>query len=230
MRIATHNVWVNLDDTHAEHAVAKVLRYEPDIIGLQEWGRSRRSILRDLGRVTVFPKIRYHVGPPHKQVGYVFAYPLGGQPVGVNAAKVEIVAVRRRKLSEKRPGVRPTHGTELIAQLRETNETVAVLNVHPVAHHDRPENKAAHTEAVESIREWAEEWRQFRCYVVGDMNARNVKIPGLRSCWEGRPAEGTFRGRPIDHIYGPHPFGTVRTVNTTSDHHAVVADDTQEKP
>ena len=228
MRLASHNVWVNLDDTHAEHAVSKVLRYRPDIIGLQEWGRSRRTILRDLGRVTAFPRIRYHVGPPHKQAGYVFAYPIGGQPVGVNAAVLEIVAVRRRKLSAKRPGVRATYGTELIAQLRDTGETVAVLNVHPVAHHDRPQNKAAHTEAVESIREWAEEWAGFRRYVMGDMNARNVRIPGLRSCWDGRPAEGTFRGRAIDHIYGIHPFHTVRVVNTTSDHHAVVVDDTKD--
>lgn len=225
LRLASHNVKVDLDDTHAGNSVARVLRTRPDIIGLQEWGRSRRSVLRNLGRVTMFPNLRYHVGPPHQQSGYVFAYPLGGQPIGVNAEKVEIVSVRRIKLSSKRPGVRPTFGTELVCQIRETNETVAVLNVHPVAHHDRPDNKAAHAEAVENIQRWAESWGGFRHYVMGDMNSSRVTIPGLRSCWDGNPAGGTFRGRAIDHIYGRDGFAHAFTVNTRSDHHAVVADE-----
>lgn len=221
--VATHNVKVDLDDTRAGNSVAAVLRYQPDIIGLQEWGRSRRSILRNLGRVVTFPRIRYHVGPPHKQTGYVFAYPLGGQPVGVRADVIEVVSVRRIKLSAKRPGVRPTFGTELVCQIRETNETVAVLNVHPVAHHDRPENKAAWVEAVESIEDWSDGWAGFRRFVVGDMNKQGHRVDGLVSCWSGRESEGTFRTRTIDEVYATRRADSVHVIHTPSDHDAVIA-------
>lgn len=223
MRIASHNVLVNLPDHRAAASVEAVLAHKPHLFGLQEWGRSRRKILKSYGKVLLFPRVRFHLGPPHPYAGYVFVYPLGGQPVAVDASRFEVTVAKRRKLSGARDGVRPCYGTEVQVIPREGGKTIAILNVHPVAHHDRPENLAAWEEAIESIREWAEEWAGFRRYVVGDFNKQRVDIPGLISCWAGREDEDTFRDRTIDHIYGPRGFASAFTVNTPSDHHAVLA-------
>lgn len=225
MRVGTQNVWVNLPDEKAAESVAAVLERRPHIVGLQEWGRSRRTLLKAFGKVVLFPSIRYRVGPPHKAAGYVFAYPLGGQPVGVDAAWGEVISVRRHRLSKKRPGVRATYGTELIVRTRDTRhpETVVVLNVHPVAHHDRPANKAAWREAVGSIEDWADSWHGFRRFVVGDVNKQGLKLHGLKSCWEGRKRRPTFRHRTIDEVYATERAIDVEVIDTPSDHHALIA-------
>lgn len=223
-RLASHNILVSLPDPRAAAAVRRVLQTGPDIIGLQEWGRSRRSVLKRFGTVVMFPRLR-RLWFDYPDAGYVFCYPLGGQPVGVNASEYEVLVVRRKRLSGRRPGVRPTFGTEVQFRKRGGGPTQAVLNVHPVAHHDRPQNAAAHLEAVESIRAWVEDWHGFDKYVMGDMNSRHVALPPLVSCWDGRKALPTGpHGGAIDHIYGPRGFSAVEVVDTPSDHHAVIAD------
>lgn len=229
MRLATHNVKVDLPDPRAAAAVRVVLQRNPDVLGLVEWGRSRRSVLAKFGTVVVFPRLRT-LWLAYPDAGYVFCYPIGGQPVGVDASRQEVLAVKRRRLSGKRPGVRPTFGTELHFRSRSDGKMRAVLNVHPVAHHDRPANAEAHAEAVKSIREWVEEWHGYDRYVLGDMNARAVDLPPLKSCWDGRRDQPTGpHGGAIDHIYGPDGFASVEVIDTPSDHHAVIAD-TKEKP
>lgn len=222
-RLASHNVKVDLPDPDAARAVRLVLQRSPDILGLQEWGRDRRSVLRKFGTVVMFPRLR-RLFANYPDAGYVFVYPLGGQPVGFDASRFEVLHVRRVKLSAKRPGVRPTYGTRVKFRKR-GGKTQAVLNVHPVAHHDRPQNALAHLEAVESIREWVESWHGFDRYVMGDMNSRHVALPPLVSCWDGRRDLPTGpHGGAIDHIYGPRGFESVEVIDTPSDHHAVVAD------
>jgi hypothetical protein len=44
--VATANILDRLDARRAAEALASVLEHEPDVVGLQEWGITRRSILR----------------------------------------------------------------------------------------------------------------------------------------------------------------------------------------
>ncbi|MBP6526229.1 MAG: hypothetical protein KA249_12560, partial [Dermatophilaceae bacterium] len=60
-------------------------------------------------------------------------------------------------------------------------------------------------------------------YVLGDTNYASLVIPGLISCWQGRPDVGTLGSRAVDHIYATSPANKVRTIATPSDHDAVAA-------
>lgn len=220
---------VDLTDEAAGRTIAEVIARRPAIAGFQETGRSRREVLGRFGQVVVFPRLAQVWRKP-PTVGNIFVYPLGGQPVMVDAAKLVLVSVRQVQLSQRRPGVRPTYGTELVATRRRDGETVAVLNVHPVAHLERPENKAAHVEAIDNVVDWADDWDRYRRYVLGDFNQQHVEIPDLVSCWDGRrdQATGPGGGTP-DHIFGPNGFEDVEVINTDSDHHAVVADEKEHR-
>lgn len=222
-RIASHNVYEGLSDSDAGRSVRAVLQKHPDIIGLQEWGRDRRSVLKKFGTVVTFPRLR-HLWSRYPDAGYVFVYPLGGQPVGVDAAVFEVVIVRRVLLSSRRKGVRAAYGTEVVLRPRAGGRPVAVLNLHLLAHHDIPANHAAWLEGVKSVAEWVESCAGHDCYVMGDFNHEAVKLDGLRSCCDVKPV-ATFRGRAIDHIYGRRPLSLVAVINTPSDHDALVVEE-----
>lgn len=224
MRIATANVLVRLGPDEASVALTKTLARRPTILGLQEWGRGRKGLLREVGRIFRLPTLRRKVGRSHPAAGWVFGYPLtGGQPVGVDAAQAELLSVRRVFLAAARRGVRPTWGTEALIRLRATGELVVVLNTHLIAHHDRPANKAAWEEGVASINRWHASWPGHRCYVVGDMNRQRLQLEGLVSCWVGNKRESTFRHRVIDEVYGPAQADHADAIDTPSDHDSVIA-------
>lgn len=226
MRLASHNIKVDLPDHSAAAAVRLVLQRNPDVIGLQEWGRSRRSVLAKFGTVVIFPRLR-RLWSRYPDAGYVFCYPLGGQPIGVDASRWEVLTVRRILLSAKRPGVRAAYGTELTARPRDGGKTIPVLNLHLLAHLDREQNHDAWLDGIAAVRQWVDSWTGFDRYVMGDFNHAAVPLDGLRSCCSDKPVP-TFKGRPIDHIYGPRGL-TAETVHTSSDHNALVVDE-QEKP
>lgn len=227
MRLITHNILVSLNDTDAASCVQTCLDYDPDIIGLVEVGRGRRNVLAKFGTVIAAPKLRrlFRKAPTD---GIVWVYPLGGQPIGVRADKFEVLTVRRLVIAPAAEGVRQTDATEVTLRPRAGGRTIAILNTHPVAHHSRRRNLIAWRRAMVSIDNWADAWSGFPRYVMGDLNKEHVTIDGLVSCRKGNGDLPTFRGRPIDHIFGPRPFADAVTVATKSDHRALVADEREQ--
>lgn len=226
MRLATLNVLVKLTDALALIAVETVLEWQPHIVGLQEVGRSRRSALKRLGPVITFPNLRRVLRrrPPMK--GWVTVYPLGGQPIVYDAARLSLVSVRRIVLALGRNGVRATYATECVFRDRVTGATVPVLNTHLVAHLHRDRNADANTAALITINEWCKAWDGYPAYVLGDFNKRQVSIRGMVESRRGRRTDlPTFKGRPIDKIFGRRRFVDARVVDTPSDHSALIADD-----
>lgn len=224
MRLATHNVKVTLDDADAAACLDAVLAYEPDVIGLVEWGRNRRHILARTGMVVAAPRFG-RLFRKHPTTGLLWLYPEGGQPVGIRADKAEALTVRRLIIAEAADGVRQTDATEVVVRDRKTGKRKAILNTHPVAHHDRRANRRSWGQAMDSIDDWSESWAGYDRYVLGDLNKARVAIDGLTSCRVGNGELATFNGRPIDHIFGRRKFADAITVKTKSDHRALVADE-----
>lgn len=232
MRLATHNVKITLDDTDAAACLNAVLAYEPDVIGLVEWGRARRKILAATGTVVAAPRLRA-LFRKHPADGLVWVYPIGGQPVGVRADKYEVLTVRRLVIAPEANGVRQTDATEVVLRDRRTGKRKAILNTHPVAHHNRRANLRSWRRSMQSIDDWADSWTGYDRYVMGDLNKETVRIEGLTSCRVGNGELPTFDSRDrdgdpdrgIDHIFGPRKFADATTVKTESDHRALVADE-----
>lgn len=224
VKIGTHNVKVSLADKAAAQALAIALATGLVILGLQEWGRGRRRRLAEHATQVRFTALRRRL-KDHPVTGFAFAYPrFGGQPVVVDATWGRILSARAVKLSRRRRGVRATYGTEVLILELATGRLWAVLNVHPVAHHDRPANKAAHTEAIQRMEDWVESWHGHARVVLGDMNKRLMRLGQLHSCWEDRPGAGTGPGgSTIDHVYADKAATQAVAIRTPSDHKLVVA-------
>jgi hypothetical protein len=227
VRVATANVKVTLSPTLAGECLDEVLATAPQIVGLQEWSEARRSTLRKRGRVVRLPRLARLARRGTPTEGYVFGYPLtGGQPVGVDAAWGEILTLRAVELASRAPGIRATLGTEALIRERETGRTFPVLSTHLMAHHDRPANRDAWQEGRTKARKWAQAWLEqgYSPFVLGDMNKHLMDLPPLVSCWDGNPRKATFGARTIDVIFGAAAAASVKTIQTASDHKAVVAE------
>lgn len=230
LRVATSNVWVKLNPKQASSVVDEVLAAKPQIVGLQEWSRGRRKILRKNGPAMVFPgaqKVlrRWHLAEKYPTAGVVFGYPpIGGQPIGVDSEYGEIIAVRQIELAKRRKKVRATKGTEALIRVKATGALVPVLNLHLLAHHNDPAHKAGWEEGRRAAIDWAESWAGYDCIVMGDTNKDLMDLDGLISCWDGHPQPGTFKGRSIDNIYGRLKAADAFTIRTRSDHDTAVAD------
>lgn len=232
MRLITHNILVSLNPADTATCVQTCLDYDPDVIGLVEVGRGKRDVLAKFGTVIAAPRLRA-LFRKHPTDGIVWVYPLGGQPVGVRADKYEVLTVRRLVISPAADGVRQTDATEVVLRDRRTGKRKAILNTHPVAHHNRRANLRSWRRSMQSIDDWADSWTGYDRYVMGDLNKEAVRIEWLVSCRVGNGDLPTFRGRGIDHIFGPRKFADAITVKTESDHRALVADERdqiKEKP
>lgn len=230
-RLGTHNVLVSLSDDDASSCVETMLKRRPFILGLQEVGRSRRKVLERHARRVRFLVGRRRRARAHPREGYVYAYPpRGGQPLVVDAARGQLVKVRRVKLSRRRRGVRATYGTAGWIR-RRGGRMVRVLNVHPVAHRDRPANAAAAAESKRRIEAWVASC-EGDVYVMGDMNEKLMRLAGMPSCWVGDedpPGTGPG-GHTIDHVYGADEAEWAEVVHTKSDHNGVIAGYPEETP
>lgn len=226
MRVATANVLKTLDPDEAGASLDAVLARRPQIVGLQEWQRDRRDVLARRGALYRLPRLRKRLGRKPATSGYVFGYPLGGAPpVGVDAAWGELLAVRSITLSRARKGVRASKACEAIIRVHETGAIVPVLDLHLLAHHDRPAYLAAWREGRAAAIEWAESWAGFERWVLGDTNKHLMDLPPLVSCWKGNDVEPTGPGGgTIDQIYGVRRASKVRRIKTLSDHYSLVAD------
>lgn len=232
MKVATANVLVGLGDDQAGAALDRVLRFRPEVVGLQEWSRGRRRVLKGRGVVYRLPRLRKRLGRKLPAQGYVFGYPLGGAPpVGVDAAWGELLAVRTVTLDPARAGLRATKACEAIIQEHATGQLHVVLNLHLLAHHDRPAYLAGWKRGKAAAETWVKSWEGYTRWVLGDTNKHLMVLPPLLSCWHGNKAEPTLGRRTIDNIYGESAASSARAVETPSDHDAVVAEyPEKEKP
>ena len=223
--VATANVLDALDRVAARAAVETVLAEEPDLVGLQEWGWWRRSLL--------------------PQTDYAWFTPLyGGNPVGARRDRFTFLGARVHLLAgfgRSDRGARPVPvlppRVATVARLHDRlrERTVSVVDFHLVpgsqAHGryrtDRPLLAARHAREVRRLRGLVSDQLAagYVTYAVGDSNFHGLRLPGLTSAWEGRDdASGTLGPtRRVDDVFGPGPAVTVTLLETASDHRAVLA-------
>ena len=215
--VATANILKTLDRRPARRALLAVLAHRPAFGGLQEWEPARDTILHELGYLTRTPFARKL---PHE--GYVFLRTLHGGPVAFyDAARYDLVRLRSRLLAH---GPRPTRGTEMVLHDKAADRLVPVLNLHLLAHHDRPAYDAAWRDGRSAACDWVEKWHGGQAFVLGDTNKHLMDLPPLRSCWDGRhPLPTGPYGGTIDNIYARGRAVDVETVQHDGDHDAVVA-------
>ena len=223
--VATANVLDALGRADARAAVATVLREEPHLVGLQEWGWSRRALL---------PRTDYEWFNP--------VY--GGNAVGARrdrydhlGARIHILAGigRSDRGARPLPVLAPRVATVVRLRDRLHDRTVSVVNYHLVPgvqargsyRSDRPLLVARHAREVRRLRGLvrAQLAAGHVTFAVGDSNFQGLRLPGLTSAWEGRPeGPGTLgSSRRIDDVFGPGPAAAVTLFATASDHKAVLA-------
>ena len=200
---ATANVLVDLGREATERVLARVLSPRPALVGLQEWGADRDDLLDAHG-------------------DYDWCRP-GAMPVGIRRDIGRITGSDRITLARSRDGVRTTYATE--ARIREHNgREHAVLNLHLVAHHDRPAYLDAWEEGRRTVEAWVRrQQRGVQPWVLGDVNKHDLDFKGLVSCWHTNRLKPTFGPRTIDGIWTTVRADDADTIDTASDHHAVLA-------
>lgn len=225
--VATANVNQHLDRNRAGVAIDAVLDLEPDLVGLQEWYPTRRSVLRDRG-----------------DRGYRWWSPLvGGCAVGVRTTRFELLTHRQRLLSppgradrgDRAFGLEPPRlATVAVLRDREVDQTVSVVVFHLVSgvqshdryRDDRPTLVARHQRESAALRGTVAHQidRGHAVYALGDSNLHGFALPGLVSAWQGREHEPGTLGprRHVDDVFALCPARSVRLVETPSDHRAVV--------
>jgi hypothetical protein len=244
--VASANVLRDLGPAEARTTLAAVLELSPDLVALQEWGPSRRRLLRETGRVwllTIFG-IRFPQPASGPDVGYVWVSPLvGGCVVGARADRFELIACRSRllgRLARADRGIRkwsivpPRFATVGIYHDRQRDRIVSLVSFHltPAVQRgtryrvDRPLLVRAHRKEVADLnRIVAEQLALGRAvYAAGDSNFDGLRLAGLTSGWEGRESEPGTLGprRKVDDVHGPGCCTCVRVLSTLSDHKAVL--------
>ena len=209
----------------ARAALETVLREEPHLVGLQEWGWSRRALL--------------------PRTDYAWFTPVyGGNAVGARrdryallGARVHALAgigpVRPRRTTAAGVGPAGRHGGRLRDRLHD--RTVSIVDYHLVPgvqarssyRADRPLLAARHAREVRRLQALVGARLEAGdvTYAVGDSNFHGLRLPGLTSAWEGRPeSPGTLgASRRVDDVFGPGPAAAVTLLATASDHKAVLA-------
>jgi len=225
--VATANVHYRLPDAQARQALEGVLALEPDLVGLQEWGFTRRRVLREVGS------------------GYRWWTPLlGGCPVGARADRFELTDRRQALLSpagrdgraEHRFGLRRARlATVATYRDREGDRPVTVVTYHLTPgvqalgeyREDRPRLVARHRREVRRLQDLVDGLlaRGHTVHALGDSNFDGFRLPGLTSAWEGRADEpGTLgpRRKVDDVLSAPGHAASVTRLTSDSDHQAVI--------
>jgi hypothetical protein len=223
--VATANILCTLRRDDARACLEAVLAAGPDIVGLQEWGWSRRALLPDADLSWVTP-------------------PYGGNPVGARRDRFDVVGHRLRPLgwvarsdrgARPLPVLPPRFATVVTLRDRLAERLVAVVNYHLVPgvqsggtyRADRPLLAARHSLEACRLRDLVEEQvAEGRVtFALGDSNFHGLRLPHLTSAWHGREdGPGTLGPRrKVDDVFGPGAATAVDLVTTSSDHKAVVA-------
>ena len=223
--VASANVLDALGRADAQAAVETVLREEPDLVGLQEWGWSRRALL---------PRTDYDWFTP--------VY--GGNAVGARRDRYDLLGARVHTLggigrsdrgARPLPVLAPRVATVVRLRDRLHDRTVSIVDYHLVPgvqarnsyRADRPLLAARHAREVRRLQALVGTRLEEGdvTYAVGDSNFHGFRLPGLTSAWEGRPeSPGTLgASRRVDDVFGPGPAAAVTLLATASDHKAVLA-------
>lgn len=224
---ATANIRETLPHKVAELALDKVLTAaNPHIIGVQEWGTNRNPAMKRLAHAHGMQWTRVSGAGPIMWADHL------------RLVKARPVTLARASRMGWLPG-RRTHLPASVAALailtNEYGHETSVLNVHLTAevqygagyrtdkaHRARVRRHKREVKAIARIaRNQRRKGREV--YVLGDTNYASLVIPGLTSCWQGRPDVGTLGNRAVDHVYATSPANKVRTIATPSDHDAVAA-------
>lgn len=232
--VATANVYTGCTRAQAKAAIDAIIdapdRLDaPDALGLQEWGRRRDRILRNLDGYT------------HRRSL------LGGGPIVLDTARYRVIRHRAAVLAgpgrvDKSPGRRrflgPSLATVVIAHDELLDELVAFINYHLTAEvqaagryrKDRPLRVARHRREVRRLERLIRRQRAKgrTVYAMGDSNFHGLRLRGLTSAWATPQAQrlgGTHAGgsRQIDDVHGPGKADDVTIVRIPGDHDAVIA-------
>ena len=235
--VATANVRSTLGRADARSALHLVLGLAPDLVALQEWSLRRFGLLRESGAATVVPLVvpgsRRH---PAARDRYVWSAPVvGGCAVGARSDRYDLLGARLRPLSrpglgDRSPGRRTLEpgrvATLAIYRDRLLGRTDALIGFHLVwgvqaagrYRTDRPLLVARHRQEVRALQRLVDEQlaRGHVVHAAGDSNLDGLRLRGLTSAWEGRPAGPGTLGprRKVDDVHGPGPARDVRRVTT----------------
>jgi endonuclease/exonuclease/phosphatase family metal-dependent hydrolase len=223
--VATANVLCSLGRPDAAAALRGVLDLAPDIVGLQEWGPSRRRLLDDpryawtrqvYGDCVVGARLdRYDlVGWRSRALGWFARSDRGARPVPVLPPRVATVAVLHDRRLDRRVAVVCYH-------------LVPGVQSHGRYRDDRPLLVARHRSEVRRLGRLVAERLALGdvVHAMGDSNLDGLRLPGLMSAWEGREDDprGTLgSSRKIDDVLGPGPATALTLLRSASDHAAVV--------
>lgn len=249
--VATANVLYTLGPAAARDALHGVVDLGPDLVGLQEWNPPRYRLLREMGSVSLAPRLGLRLGSraAGRRPGYHWVTPLvGGCAVGARADRFELVSHGSSVLSRPGRAERPDHWLSLepprvatVGTFRDlqTGRTVSLLSYHLAPgvqaggryRDDRPVLTARHQQEVSRVERLVSSRlaRGHEVYAVGDSNFDGLRLRGLVSAWEGREGEPGTLGphRKVDDVFALDRAVSVTLVTSASDHKAlVVAHDT----
>jgi hypothetical protein len=230
--IASVNVRFTLSDVMAEGALRKVLKDQPDLVALQEWGTDRNHILSRIA----------------KEGDYAWARAPHGEPVmwrtdrynfractPVRLARAEYVG----HLPGRKSRLPQSVATEVcLDDLLAENDgaVVVVLDYHLTAEiqdvrgdggykKDLAHKLRVHRHKREKRRlgrrARAQQRRGRQVYAAGDSNYSHMQLGGFVNCWTDRNG-GTLGGRPVDIVFADKKPMALKTVTTPSDHDALV--------
>lgn len=227
MLVATANILDRLDARDAAEALSSVLQHDPDVVGIQEWGITRRSILGRHpaydwvappygGNVVGFRRDRFaHLGHRLRLIGRLGVADRGARPVRVLPPRVTTLVRLHDRTTGSRTSVIDYHlvpGSQALGSYRG----------------DRPLLARRHRDEARRLSALVAERLAGGDAVValGDSNFDGFELPGLTSAWEGRRDEpvGTLGwSRKVDDVFAAGPASAVTLVRTASDHAAVLA-------
>lgn len=207
MKAVTHNVLVTLNPADAVSVVNIAMKSRPQIACFQEFNKDNTHILEQ------FEGYELCVGSAK------------GLPVLLKTKYVrKLQQVSGVVIAKDFPGGRPTPGTEVLF-INRFGTHIAVLNTHPMAHHDRPAYRAAFKEALVNIEAWARGIKTMGYIPLVFMDGNGAdRLSGLISCWDGNIKLPTGPGgHAIDGVWTVKQAKSVSTFETKSDHNGVLA-------
>jgi hypothetical protein len=245
-KVGTANIKDTLSDAEADAALWAVLRYAPQLLGLEEWdgpnplSSAPASLSRDVRLERAL-----------KDSGYKFTRPRGGgNPVIYGSTRYGLLNCYGALLHKAGwVGALPGRKSTLPASVATValfadlvlGGTTALVVIHLTAEvqggrggrylldprhalrvlRHRRERRAARLLVLGLRREG------HRVRVVGDTNFDDMPLPPLTSCWVGNDREeaaGTLGWRTVDYVYAEQPAARVHVIPNASDHDAVVAE------
>lgn len=201
--------------------LAFIAAYDPDVICLQEWPRSRDGILADLP------------GRDWTRQG-------GGGPIVWKVDKRTLKSARGIRLSGpelvghlvgRRTRLGSSIATEVVLEV-DNGPDEAYLDYHLTAEVQLGAGYRTDLKHRLRVMRHKREKRRLgkrarfhlqrgrRTRAAGDSNYDGMTLGGFISCWKARPG-GTLQSRAVDIVFDTKPAVRVHTFKTHSDHHAV---------